>query len=88
MRDWQSERVNARRVIIQITLHYTHMSKFETIHTLQAEIKRLNREIDHRILRGVAYRSEARRHKDLLRQLEGVRRRVMWGRAFSLLSLF
>ncbi|MEY2664720.1 MAG: hypothetical protein RIT04_528 [Candidatus Parcubacteria bacterium] len=45
------------------------MSKTKTIQMIRAEIKRLNEEIDMKIIRGISYRGEARRHKSLMSQL-------------------
>lgn len=36
---------------------------------IRAEIKHLNEEIDMKIIRGLTYRTEARRHKSLMAQL-------------------
>lgn len=47
------------------------MSKAEIATELQAEMKRINRIIDHKILRGLPYKKEARYHK-LLRARLGV----------------
>lgn len=46
------------------------MSKYELRKTVQRQLKELNWKIDMKILRGISYREEARRHKILLRQLE------------------
>ena len=46
------------------------MSKHQTIKTIRSEISRLNQEIDLRIIRGVSYTREARRHKFLMMQLK------------------
>ncbi|MDE2041111.1 MAG: hypothetical protein KGI59_01855 [Patescibacteria group bacterium] len=45
------------------------MSKHQTKKIIRAEIERLNQEIDLRIIRGVSYRREARRHRFLMTQL-------------------
>ncbi|MDB5259302.1 MAG: hypothetical protein JWO73_510 [Candidatus Taylorbacteria bacterium] len=45
------------------------MSKAKTVQIIRAEIKRLNEDIDMKIIRGLSYRNEARRHKSLISQL-------------------
>jgi hypothetical protein len=45
------------------------MSKARTIQVIREEIRRLNEEIDMKIIRGLSYRNEARRHKLLASQL-------------------
>lgn len=60
------------RVCIDGELWFTYtyvMSKNDLIKTIQAEIQRLNQDIDLRIIRGLSYRREARRHKLLTIQL-------------------
>ena len=44
------------------------MSKHQAIRIIRSEIDRLNAEIDLKIIRGMSYTREARRHK-FLRQL-------------------
>ena len=66
------------------------MSKHQAIRTIRAEIERLNREIDLRIIKGAPYRREALRHKVLVAQLARlVPRRSNWfGRAASFATMF
>ncbi len=45
------------------------MSKYQLKKTIEKEIKDLNWRIDMKIVRGISYRTEARRHKLLLMQL-------------------
>mgnify|MGYP001789089916 CR=1 FL=1 len=45
------------------------MTKHKTIITINKEINKINEEIDMKILQGLAYRVEARRHKILLEKL-------------------
>jgi hypothetical protein len=45
------------------------MTKHKTIITINKEINKINEEIDMKILQGLAYRVEARRHKMLLDKL-------------------
>jgi len=61
------------------------MSKQKMVTTIQKELERVNETIDMKILRGEAYRMEARRHKALLSQLRQVRSA---GRTFAFFSFF
>ncbi|HVU06730.1 MAG TPA: hypothetical protein VHE10_03015 [Candidatus Paceibacterota bacterium] len=45
------------------------MSKYELRKTIKRELKDLNWKIDMKIVRGLPYRTEARRHKFLIMQL-------------------
>ncbi|MDE2038159.1 MAG: hypothetical protein KGI69_02995 [Patescibacteria group bacterium] len=66
------------------------MSRHQTIRAIKSEIARLNQEIDLRIIRGMPYRQEARRHLFLTRQLKRLApRRAGWlGGAFPFMSSF
>lgn len=46
------------------------MSKHELIKSLRAEIRKLNRIIDQKIILGVPYHDDSRRHKFLSAQLK------------------
>ena len=50
------------------------MSKFELKKAIKREIRDLNWKIDMKIVRGLPYRTEARRHKILLVQLHRLER--------------
>ncbi len=50
------------------------MSKYRLSRILQSEINKLNETIDLKIIRGLSYRSEARRHKFLMKQFEELKR--------------
>ncbi|MBI5126582.1 MAG: hypothetical protein HZA80_02365 [Candidatus Taylorbacteria bacterium] len=50
------------------------MSKHTLIRELQNEVKHLNGVIDMRIIKGLPYKAEARRHKFLVSQLASLRR--------------
>ncbi len=50
------------------------MSKREILKSVQKEIESINRRIDERIVRGLSYGFEARRHKTLLSQLNKLRK--------------
>lgn len=49
------------------------MSKSQIKTAIEVELKKLNETIDMKILRGISYRQEARRHKALLAQAERLR---------------
>jgi hypothetical protein len=61
------------------------MRKYELKKTVQRQLRELNWRIDMKILSGLSYREEARRHKILLRQLEHLRKseRGIFGKIFS-----
>ena len=63
--------------------------------TIRTELEALNRRIDQKILRGLSYANEARRHKfllarlyDLNRQISNVAQRNWFSRSFGLVSTF
>ena len=64
------------------------MSKYKLEKALRRELEILNEEIDQRIIRGLSYNKEAKRHKFLLSNLSGLRRekqRFNWlARSFNL----
>lgn len=47
------------------------MSKIKLVNNLRKEIKKLNRDIDLKIIKGLPYKAEARRHKFLVSQFYG-----------------
>lgn len=55
---------------------------------IEQEIDSLNWVIDEKIAQGISYRSEARRHRELIRQVRRLRRRPMLSRMLSFVSLF
>lgn len=57
------------------------MSKYELRKTIQKELRELNYRIDMKIVRGLSYRQEARRHKFLLMQFDRLSRQAAkgWG---------
>ena len=48
------------------------MSKTKLVSNLKKEINKLNNEIDLKIIKGLPYRAEARRHKFLVSQFYGL----------------
>ena len=64
------------------------MRKHQTIKTIRRELDKLNQEIDLRIIRGMSYAREARRHKFLIMQLKRLSpQRTMFG-SFSFMHTF
>ena len=57
------------------------MSKSELAYTLKAEINKMNKMIDHKIVRGLPYSREAHYHKKLLKRLDIVRRSSLVARS-------
>ena len=55
---------------------------------IEKEIDSINWRIDEKILRGLSYAAEARRHKALIRQVRRERRHPVLNRVFSYVSLF
>jgi len=45
------------------------MSKHQALRTIRSEVERLNQEIDLRIIKGISYARQAKRHKMLMNQL-------------------
>jgi hypothetical protein len=67
------------------------MSKQNLEKTLKRELENLNETIDRKILRGISYTVEARRHRILLVQLAKIRRASDFGwfsKTFSFVSTF
>ncbi|MEQ1561148.1 MAG: hypothetical protein ABL899_00330 [Nitrospira sp.] len=50
------------------------MSKYNLEKSLRRELVTLNDVIDHKIIRGLSYAKEARRHKFILSSLSNIRR--------------
>ena len=56
---------------------------------LEREINKINKVIDHKILRGLDYRKEARDHKIMLRRMRYMHRQNFFRKAFpTLASIF
>lgn len=64
------------------------MSQGEHTIAISYEIERLNQIIDKKIIRGVNYRAEAKKHRELLRLLKRDRRQFSFGKMFSFISIF
>ena len=64
------------------------MSKNELKKTVESEIKRLNKIIDRKIIKGESYRTEAKRHLVLLKWLQKSVTGWNFSRAMSYVSLF
>ena len=59
------------------------MSKFQVKQNIKHELRRINRVIDQKIIRGMPYTREARYHYVLLRRLITIRRTSILQRIFS-----
>lgn len=55
---------------------------------IEAEINSINWRIDEKIVRGLSYAAEARRHKALIKQMRRERRHPLLNRVVSYVSLF
>jgi hypothetical protein len=64
------------------------MSKKEVIKDLKVEIKRLNRVIDEKIVRGVPYTVESHKHRLLRAQLSLIKRKSFLARSMRLVTMF
>jgi hypothetical protein len=66
------------------------MSKYEIIRSLKQEIRKVNRIIDHKIIQGLPYHHESRRHKFLISQLNRLtpRGHSWFGRSLHFAGLF
>jgi len=66
------------------------MSRYQLKRTIQKELRDLNWRIDMKIVRGLPYRTEARRHKFLLMQMNRLSERAgssFFGAIFSKLAV-
>jgi hypothetical protein len=65
------------------------MSKHQIVRELRREIRKVNEKIDLRIIQGMSYREESRRHKFLVSQLARLQPRhaPLFG-GFALAQLF
>jgi hypothetical protein len=48
------------------------MSQQKLLHTIASELKQINEDIDIRVIKGLTYKREARRHRLLLNMLQDV----------------
>ena len=56
---------------------------------IERELQKLNEEIDNKIVKGISYVKESRRHKTLLNQLNSFNRRCgLFQRSFNLITTF
>ncbi len=63
------------------------MSKHNLERALRRELSSLNEIIDRKIIRGLSYSKEARRHKIVLRSLSNMRSSGWFSRPFSAFSI-
>ncbi|MDB5238792.1 MAG: hypothetical protein JWO00_127 [Candidatus Parcubacteria bacterium] len=66
------------------------MSKHQIVKSLRSEVKKINYVIDQKIIQGVPYSREARRHKFLISQLNRLApQRSSWlSRSMSFVTMF
>lgn len=67
------------------------MSNIILANTIRKEIKKLNKDIDLKIIKGLPYRAEARRHKFLVSQFYGfyeARKTSFFRKTFQVLASF
>ena len=64
------------------------MSKSELKTTLKAEINKVNKVIDKKIVRGLPYYREAHYHKTLLQRLSLIRRKSILARSMRYVTAF
>lgn len=64
------------------------MSKNQTIKVIKMELEKINQEIDLKIIKGVSYVRESRRHRFLMSQLRRLSPSPMtwFGKSFRLIS--
>jgi hypothetical protein len=62
------------------------MSKSEHKRAIEWELKRLNTVIDQKIVKGLSYRTEARRHLSLLKELKRCNNSWNFSKALSFFS--
>ncbi len=72
----------------QFTYNYSIiiMSKEKLLQTLTSEIEQINEEIDLKVIRGIPYKREAKRHKLLVSMLNEVGEKMNVRQSFSFLS--
>ena len=59
------------------------MSKHQALRAIKNEIKRLNQEIDIRIIKGLSYKDLSKRHKLLMSQLNNMTSHSWLSRSFA-----
>ncbi len=68
------------------------MSNYTFKKAMMTELRKLNEEIDKKIVKGLSYIKEARRHKSILRQLDKLEKRKnsfhFFQKSFNLISTF
>jgi hypothetical protein len=64
------------------------MNRGQIIKDIKSEVKRINKVIDQKIVRGVPYMKEARYHKILLARLFMVKRTSMLARSMRVVTSF
>lgn len=61
------------------------MKRFTLIYMISKEIRNINKAIDYKIMKGLSYDREARRHKDLVGKLRRVESQAAIARTLAFL---
>lgn len=61
------------------------MKRFTLVYMISREIRDINKTIDKKIMKGVSYEREARRHKDLVGKLRRVESQAAFARTLAFL---
>lgn len=64
------------------------MNRKQVASRIEQELETINWVIDEKIIHGISYRSESKRHKELLRWARRLRRPSLFRRLSSALALF
>jgi hypothetical protein len=66
------------------------MSKHDIVKSLRHEIRKINAVIDQKIIQGLPYHIESRRHKFLMSQMNRIapKRSAWFGKSLSFVSMF
>ncbi len=62
------------------------MSKITLMYMINREIGFLNKKIDRKIMRGISYEREARKHRELVHRLRKIESEASMARTFSFAS--
>ncbi len=61
------------------------MTKMGLIYMINKELRKINQEIDKKIVKGSSYEREARRHKDLVKKLRRMESEAAFARTLAFL---
>ena len=63
------------------------MGKISLLHAIRSEVLRLNKIIDRKIVSGLPYSREARKHKELVAKVDRLVRRDWFARSLRFMTL-